>query len=131
MGQLGFFDLIRRYESLDEKSDPLVAIAAMVPFESFRSKLKAALIKGELRTSDATRKSLAGRKPWDEVSRDCMSNECAPTIEPRIRISRFDDANKRCKVSNQPIRLSALFLSTQRFTTRSTHPSTQWAQGRA
>src|SRR5947208_1856581 len=43
MGQLGFFDLIRRYESLDEKSDPLVAIAAMVPFESFRSKLKAAL----------------------------------------------------------------------------------------
>ena len=67
MGQLGFFDLIRRYESLDEKSDPLVAIAAMVPFESFRSKLKAALIKGELRTSDATRKSLAGRNPWDEV----------------------------------------------------------------
>src|ERR1700716_3647852 len=67
MGQLCFFDLIRRYESLDEKSDPLVAIAAMVPFESFRSKLKAALIKGELRTSDATRKSLAGRKPWDEV----------------------------------------------------------------
>ena len=67
MGQLGFFDLSRRYESLDEKSDPLVAIAAMVPFESFRSKVKAALIKGELRTSDATRKSLAGRKPWDEV----------------------------------------------------------------
>src|SRR5947207_13384748 len=67
MGQLGFFDLIRRYESLDEKSDPLVAIAAMLPFESFRSKLKAALIKGELRTSDATRKSLAGRKPWDEI----------------------------------------------------------------
>src|SRR3979490_3102747 len=67
MGQLGFFDLNRRYESLDEKSDPLVAIAAMVPFESFRSKLKAALIKGELRASDATRKSLAGRKPWDQV----------------------------------------------------------------
>src|SRR6202045_2958225 len=62
MGQLGFFDLKRRYESLDEKNDPLVAIAAMVSFESFRSKLK-----GELRASDATRKSLAGRKPWDEV----------------------------------------------------------------
>src|SRR5437660_4465081 len=66
MGQLGFFDLNRRYESLDEKNDPLVAIAAMVPFESFRTKLKVALIKGELRTSDATRKSLAGRN-WDEV----------------------------------------------------------------
>ena len=34
MGQLGFFDLNRRYESLTEKNDPLVAIAAMVPFET-------------------------------------------------------------------------------------------------
>ena len=34
MGQLGFFDSNRRYESLTEKNDPLVAIAAMVPFES-------------------------------------------------------------------------------------------------
>ena len=25
-------------------------------------------MKGELRTSNATRKSLAGRKPWDEVA---------------------------------------------------------------
>src|ERR1700730_4122322 len=61
MGQLGFFDLNRRYESLDEKSDSLVAIAAMVPFESFRSKLKAALIKGELR------RSVGECKLWDEV----------------------------------------------------------------
>ena len=30
---VGFFDLNRRYESLTEKNDPLVAIAAMVPFE--------------------------------------------------------------------------------------------------
>jgi len=44
MGQRGFFDLNRRYESLTEKNDPLVAIAAMVPFESFRPKLNAALI---------------------------------------------------------------------------------------
>src|SRR4030081_3591718 len=67
MGQLGFFDLNRRYESLIEKNDPLVAIAAMVPFESFRPKLNAALIKGELRRSEAERKNSAGRKPWDEV----------------------------------------------------------------
>src|ERR1700681_3294740 len=67
MGQLGFFDLNRRYESLTEKNDPLVAIAAMVPFESFRPKVNAALIKGELRRSEAARKSSAGRKPWDEV----------------------------------------------------------------
>jgi transposase, IS5 family len=67
MGQLGFFDLNRRYESLTEKDDPLVAIAAMVPFESFRPKLKAALIKGEHCRSGVERKSSAGRKPWDEV----------------------------------------------------------------
>ena len=37
-----------------------------------------------------------------------------------FRISQFDGANERCKVSNQPNRLSALFLSMQPFTTRST-----------
>ena len=67
MGQPGFFDLQHRYEGLDAKSDPLVAILAAVPFELFRVKLKTALVKGGLRRADADRKSLAGRKPWDEV----------------------------------------------------------------
>lgn len=67
MGQPGFFDLQRRYEGLDAKSDPLVAIAAAVPFELFRGKLKAALVAGGLRIAEDERKSAAGRKPWDEV----------------------------------------------------------------
>jgi transposase, IS5 family len=67
MGQPGFFDLQDRYEGLDAKSDPLVAILAAVPFELFRVKLKTALVKGGLRRADADRKSAAGRKPWDEV----------------------------------------------------------------
>src|ERR1700716_1634886 len=67
MGQLGFFDLSRRYEGLDVKDDPLVAIAAMIPWESLRPKLKASLITAGLRASDVARKSPAGRKPWDEV----------------------------------------------------------------
>jgi IS5 family transposase len=67
MGQLGFFDLSRRYECLDAKNDPLMAIAALVPWECFRPKLRAALINGERRTSETARKSPAGRKPWDEV----------------------------------------------------------------
>jgi len=67
MGQPGFFDLQHRYEGLDAKGDPLVAIAAAVPFELFRRKLKTALVKGGLRRSDDDRKSAAGRKPWDEV----------------------------------------------------------------
>ena len=67
MGQLGFFDLSRRYAELDAKNDPLVLIATLVAWEAFRPKLKAALIKGELRKQDAERRSSAGRKPWDEV----------------------------------------------------------------
>ncbi|MGA8171245.1 MAG: IS5 family transposase [Methylocystis sp.] len=67
MGQLGFFDLSRRHDGLDKKNDPLVAIAALVPFEAFRDKLKAALITGGLRAKAEERKSAAGRKPWDEV----------------------------------------------------------------
>jgi len=67
MGQPGFFDLQRRYEGLDAKGDPLVAIATAVPFELFRNKLQAALVAGRLRTADGMRKSAAGRKPWDEV----------------------------------------------------------------
>ena len=67
MGQPGFFDFQRRYEGLDAKGDPLVAIAATVPFELFRDKLKSVLVAGGLRTADGMRKSAAGRKPWDEV----------------------------------------------------------------
>jgi len=67
MGQPGFFDLSRRYEGLDASGDPLMAIAAAVPFELFRGKLQRALVKGGLRKADGDRKSAAGRKPWDEV----------------------------------------------------------------
>ncbi|MGQ0445983.1 MAG: hypothetical protein ACT4O2_12875, partial [Beijerinckiaceae bacterium] len=50
MGQLGFVDVRRRYEGLDKNNDPLVAIAALVPFETFREKLKTAPIAGGLRS---------------------------------------------------------------------------------
>src|SRR3546814_4655507 len=45
----------------------LPILLAAVLFELFRGKLKTALVKGGLRRSDGTRKSAAGRKPWDEV----------------------------------------------------------------
>jgi hypothetical protein len=47
--------LNRRYESLDEKGDPLVAIAAMVPWESIQPNLKTAPIKGAPRGREAAR----------------------------------------------------------------------------
>lgn len=67
MGQMGFFDLGRRYAGLDAKRDPLVALASLVPWGSFRPQLKAALVAGGLRTATQDRKSPAGRRPWDEV----------------------------------------------------------------
>jgi hypothetical protein len=46
----------------------------------------AALIKGELRRSDAEHEGLAGRKPWDEV--DCILSaniwDRFVTIEPEV-----------------------------------------------
>ncbi len=62
MGQLGFFDIAKRYEALDAKNDPLVKIDAVVPWEEFRARLEAVW-----RTPDAARKSAAGRKPWDAL----------------------------------------------------------------
>jgi transposase, IS5 family len=67
MGQLGFFDLSGRYEGLDRKKDPLVTLAAVVPWESFRCEIQAALARRNLRTAAAVRRSAAGRKPWDAV----------------------------------------------------------------
>ncbi len=60
MSQLGFFDIANRYADLDAKNDPLVKIVSVVPWESFRGRLKAAW-----RKPPEARKSSAGRKPLD------------------------------------------------------------------
>src|SRR5258706_10690205 len=67
MTRPGFFGRSRRYESLDEKPDPLVALNELIPWESFRTKLRSALEETGQRATQESRKSTAGRKPWDEV----------------------------------------------------------------
>jgi hypothetical protein len=62
MGQMGFFDLSRRHEGLEPK-DPLLLLAALVPWEAFRAKPKAVLTEHGLRRAAAGRKSAAGRNP--------------------------------------------------------------------
>ena len=62
MGQLGFFDADKRLTALSAKGDPLEAIDRLVPWESFRSDLEAAVL-----TPEAERKSAAGRKPTDAI----------------------------------------------------------------
>ena len=67
MSQPGFFDLSHRYETLDAKPDPLLALNQLIPWETFRAKLRSALEENGQRTTQEARKSAAGRKPWDEV----------------------------------------------------------------
>jgi IS5 family transposase len=62
MGQMGFFDVAKRYAGLDGKNDPLLRIDALVPWGSFRARLEAVW-----RRPAAARKSKAGRKPWDAI----------------------------------------------------------------
>jgi hypothetical protein len=62
MGQMGFFDVTNRYAGLDAKADPLVKLAAVVPWEAFRPQLEAIW-----RGSKAERQSKGGRKPWDAI----------------------------------------------------------------
>jgi hypothetical protein len=62
MGQMGFFDVAKRYADLDAKDDPLSRIDEVVRWEAFRPRLEAAW-----RRSPEERKSPAGRKPWDAV----------------------------------------------------------------
>ena len=59
---MGFFDVESRYAALDAKNDPLVKINALVPWETFRSRLEQVW-----RTPAEQRKSDAGRKPWDAI----------------------------------------------------------------
>ena len=41
MGQMGFFDLSKRYTGLDTKNEPLAKIDEVVPWEDFRGCLDA------------------------------------------------------------------------------------------
>jgi len=62
MGQFGFFDADRRLAAITAKGDPLEMIASVVPFESFRAEIEAAVL-----TPVIDKKSSAGRKPIDVV----------------------------------------------------------------
>ena len=62
MGQMGFFDVSKRYAGLDAKADPLVKLNAMVPWDAFRPRLEALW-----RRPAESQRSKAGRKPWDAV----------------------------------------------------------------
>ena len=83
MGQMGFFDVSKRYAGLDAKSDPLVKLNAIVPWAYFRPQLEAVW-----RRPPEARKSNAGRKPYDAILKFKTSWCCrACTISPTSRPS--------------------------------------------
>ena len=59
--QLGFFDLMTRYEALSQQCDPLEQLAQVVPWKAFRP-----LLAKVLRRSKRTK---GGRPPFDAI---CM-----------------------------------------------------------
>ena len=62
MGQIGFFDADRRLAAISAQGDPLEMITRVVPFESFRAEIEAAVL-----TPANEKKSNAGRKPIDVI----------------------------------------------------------------
>ena len=62
MTQLGFFDADNRLAALSAKGDPLEAIDALVPWESFRAEIEAVVLRAA-----AEKKGAAGRKPIDAI----------------------------------------------------------------
>jgi transposase, IS5 family len=62
MGQFSFFDADKRLMAISAKGDPLEMIDRVVPFESFRTEIEAAV-----RTPANEKKSNAGRKPIDVI----------------------------------------------------------------
>ena len=60
MGQFGFFDTDKRLAAISAQGDPLEMIDWVVPFESFRGAIEAAVL-----TPAQEKKSTAGRKPID------------------------------------------------------------------
>jgi IS5 family transposase len=62
MGQFSFFDADKRLAAISAKGDPLEMIDRVVPFESFRAEIEAAVL-----TPAREKKSNAGRKPIDVI----------------------------------------------------------------
>ena len=82
MGQFGFFDASKRLDALSAKGDPLEAIDALVPWESFRETIEAVVL-----TPAAEKKSQAGRKPIDAIVN-------VPHADPAVAVQSLGRADR-------------------------------------
>src|SRR5580692_9707239 len=91
MGQFGFFDADRRLAAITAKGDPLEMIARVVPFESFRAEIEAAVL-----TPVSEKRSTAGRKPIDVmvmvrmlVLQSLSDEQVEYQVRDRLSFTRF------------------------------------------
>jgi hypothetical protein len=106
VGQVGFYDLDSRLKALSAKGDPLEALEALVPFESFRADIEAVA-----RLAPEERKSNAGRKPFDAVMMfkilvlqtlyNLADEQVEYQVRDRLSFMRFGTWAGRCR-AGQP-----------------------------
>jgi hypothetical protein len=79
MGQFGFFDADRRLAAITAKGDPLEMIARVVPFESFRAEIEAAVIAKPFRPRGRQRKwaKRGSAVSWNAASQNSSSSVAA------------------------------------------------------
>ena len=88
MSQMVFFDVEKRYASLDAKNDPLAKINALVPWETLRSRLEQVW-----RKPADQRKSNAGCKPWDAIAlRQAQDVQGHRAVRPLQSLRRSEPA---------------------------------------
>ena len=86
MGQFGFFDADRRLAAITAKGDPLEMIARVVPFESFRAEIEAAVLTPvSEKKSPAGREGAARRNPT-RPSNSGISNHRPATVPPELPV---------------------------------------------
>jgi IS5 family transposase len=78
MAQMGLFDLLDRYASLDAKRDPLVEFDAVVPWEEFRP-----MQERIWRKPEAEHKSRARRKPLYNLPDDQIKYQLRDRLSVR------------------------------------------------
>ena len=121
MGQPGFFDAERRLSALSKKGDPLEAISALVPWESFRADIEEVAL-----TPEAEKKSRAGRKPLDalvlvrmlvlQALYNLSDEQIEYQVRDRLSFTRFlglefeDDRGRNARTSTASLHSSAVPL---------------------
>ena len=80
MGQLGFFDADYRLTALSAKGDPLEAIDRLVPWDSFRGDIEAAVLTPETERKSASENRIADASRHEMLHRVGVARAAAVIV---------------------------------------------------